>query len=605
MPIPAHPYLRYSSKKQESGDSTRRQGDATKKFILQHGWEYKPLIKDDGVSASTGENIESGELGEWLRDVDSGAVATPCVIVTEKLDRLTRLNLEDSIPLVMKLLKSGVSIATTMNERILRPEDANSMFKIMEVMMELSAAYDYTASMKKRVKESWSQKKLNAANGLRHKDSHLISPTVPFWISVKKPNGTPPSCFKVHAGNKKIVKRIFKEYQKGKSICAIAKGLNDDGIGPPSEIRAQGGFSSDKRVGGGTRVWCDATVKNTLKNVNVIGCYQPKQKAGKNSTKKDGGEVANYYPPIITLEEFQTVQGLIDIRNGVKGRKSENINNLFSGLFVCKKCGWNCSQQSATSKNNKGYYWLTLCCKGAKEKKTFCEKININSYHLEAGIITAFQKDLFVIIYKPEQSKSLKAAKAELLQLEKNYDSLHAQITERTSKAMAVEQYFFDAMSDIEKDRVAAKAKVDAIPALTEWDYPEERINTGEISPLIKNIENRARIRDIFRTLINKIEVDFESKTLWITTTFSEHYTLEDAGGQSGRKLKLGPRVIQFAYDEMNRDAEINGKPSPSLYINRFAGDEDDPDLHHTEYCDEMLWIPAGQEGPSTGRSLP
>src|SRR5262245_41745682 len=71
----AYSYVRFSSKKQEEGDSIRRQVDATAAWAKRKGVHLdNSLSIDRGVSAFRGKNRDLGALGEFLRQVEGGRV---------------------------------------------------------------------------------------------------------------------------------------------------------------------------------------------------------------------------------------------------------------------------------------------------------------------------------------------------------------------------------------------------------------------------------------------------------------------------------------------------------------------------------------------------
>src|SRR6516225_4808737 len=69
----AFSYVRFSSKKQEQGDSRRRQTDGrAAAYCKRRGWALSPQTYEDlGVSAFKGKNALVGNLGEFLKAVRS------------------------------------------------------------------------------------------------------------------------------------------------------------------------------------------------------------------------------------------------------------------------------------------------------------------------------------------------------------------------------------------------------------------------------------------------------------------------------------------------------------------------------------------------------
>src|SRR5262245_51350687 len=100
----AFSYIRFSSKKQELGDSQRRQIEGAKSWCQRHGATLDERnFQDLGVSAWRGKNFAVGALGAFLDAVKSGTISKGCYLIVENLDRtsrqepLTSLNLLDAI----------------------------------------------------------------------------------------------------------------------------------------------------------------------------------------------------------------------------------------------------------------------------------------------------------------------------------------------------------------------------------------------------------------------------------------------------------------------------------------------------------------------------
>ena len=579
MPQNAYSYSRYSSEKQKTSQSISRQIESTQKFISENNWIYKECLIDRAMSARDGTNITQGALGHFLEDVKSGRIETPCVLCVEKLDRLTREKLQQSQKLIGELLENNVTIATTMNGRIITPESANDLESILMILFELKAAFDYSDNISKRVKDAWAKKKQNAEKGLRNKDTGEISDTVPFWIKIKNKNN-PPKCFSVIKKNADIVKRIFKEFKSGESFTAISDSLNSDKIAPPSQLRPERKYKN-KRSGKGKPTWCDKSVKMTLKNVSVIGNYQPRNHSSKKIRTNDGAEVENYYPPIISKEEFQITQALIERRKGIVGPR-KGINNLFTNLIICETCGWNVGMNSAR-KND--YYWKRLTCSGYRQKQTSCET-KMNYDHFEDAIISAFILELLGSIYKPSQSKALIKAKAELVQKKSNYEKINTQLEEMRDSGIRISTALNDSANKLEDDIRKLESAVEVIPRKDNWNDPTqiELLHSGEAEPLTMNVENRAMVRDIFKTIIKQIVINFEDNSIKVFHNYSDYYI----AGRKGETENIGPKIIKLDYDSEDEGWHPYKSKYPKLFIKTS---EVNGDFHFDEYRDNLLWL--------------
>jgi hypothetical protein len=88
--------------------------------------------------------------------------------------------------------------------------------------------------------------------------------------------------------------------------------------------------------------WDHTTIDAMLRNRATVGEHQPKSWAGGSSKKGTpiGKPVPGYYPAVIDESTFQAAQ-VARQRNLVsgRGRKGNNIANIFTGLTTCAYCG--------------------------------------------------------------------------------------------------------------------------------------------------------------------------------------------------------------------------------------------------------------------------
>ncbi len=109
----AYSYVRWSSAGQTLGDSLRRQIESAEAYCKQHQLRLSDLtFKDAGISAFKGKNVERGELGLFLKAIDEGKLKTPCYLIVESLDRLSRTPVNTALRLFQDITERGVTIIT-------------------------------------------------------------------------------------------------------------------------------------------------------------------------------------------------------------------------------------------------------------------------------------------------------------------------------------------------------------------------------------------------------------------------------------------------------------------------------------------------------------
>src|SRR3954468_8530644 len=86
-------YSRFSGKRQEAGDSQRRQDALAEQAVLEEGVVLARTLslRDKGISAFRGANWKKGDLGKFLDLVDAGLVAPGSVLIIEQVNHLSRM----------------------------------------------------------------------------------------------------------------------------------------------------------------------------------------------------------------------------------------------------------------------------------------------------------------------------------------------------------------------------------------------------------------------------------------------------------------------------------------------------------------------------------
>lgn len=133
----AYAYIRFSSEKQSTGDSVRRQqslidswGKNNPDYILS-----QKIYKDEGLSAFTGKHA-AGDLGRLMNDISNGSITAGDVILIESLDRLSRENISTATDRLKAILIHGVNVVTLTDQKQYTPESLNSP---MDLIMSIES----------------------------------------------------------------------------------------------------------------------------------------------------------------------------------------------------------------------------------------------------------------------------------------------------------------------------------------------------------------------------------------------------------------------------------------------------------------------------------
>lgn len=309
----AHSYIRFSTKQQASGDSFRRQTQLAMDYCLANDLTLSSQSYQDlGVSAFHSSNaLEDSGLGQFLVGLNEGKVATPCTLLVENLDRLSRDSVETALTQFMNIIQAGVTIVTLFDNHVYKK--GMTVVDYLTAILQMQRAHDESLVKSKRVSAAWEQ---------RRKGLSATKPkTCPFWMDVSDDK-------KSYILNDRVelVHRIYAHANDGLGSQVIAKMLNAEGIKAPR---------------GGN--WSDATITKTLNNIAVLGQYQPRTRYDENRKRVDaiaGEPIKDFYPAIMDEEYFFATQATIKARSKTQRRgATKNHLNVIKGVASCGHCG--------------------------------------------------------------------------------------------------------------------------------------------------------------------------------------------------------------------------------------------------------------------------
>jgi DNA invertase Pin-like site-specific DNA recombinase len=334
----AYSYVRFSTPDQRKGDSLRRQTEETEAWCAKNGvrLDKTTTLRDLGKSAFLGEhrrNPDRNALAAFLKLVSAGKVPRGSYLVIENLDRLTREDERAALRLWLDILDAGINIVQLHPETVFRHEKSD-MMDVMRAIIELSRGHSESARKSERNGATW-RNKLDAARAgqkqpPRRKDGKVtktISDQLPAWVEDR---GGKPVAIPERAA---VVRRIFQMAAAGYGRTSIVKRLTEEGV--PAFGDREGWVDEDGVVrhrarGGhyGSGVWVRNYVGTILKDRRALGEYQPRTKDG----RPDGPPVPDYFPRVVSEDEFERARAGALERRQRPGRLGEHVN-LFSGLI--------------------------------------------------------------------------------------------------------------------------------------------------------------------------------------------------------------------------------------------------------------------------------
>jgi DNA invertase Pin-like site-specific DNA recombinase len=318
------PYSRFSGKRQEAGDSQRRQDalaeEAARQEKVQIDWSLS--LRDKGISSYRGTNWHRGDLGKFLDLVDAGIVPAGSILCIEQVNRLSRLPWMEQVQLWKEILGRGIVIRTCVPPARYTRENMNELAVGCPVVLYMMLGHADSKQKSEWSGTAWAEKRRRAAEECKPHGRDC-----PAWLEpVTAPHPSNPArivtlSYREIKERVAVIRRIFRDAIAGKDgnptgAWRIRKALEDEGVPP---------FGRSGR-------WTLSYVKKLLRGREVLGEYQPNFCPVGLRRRKAGVPVANYYPQIIDESTFNAAQAARRRRTGKGGRSGNSEANLFTHL---------------------------------------------------------------------------------------------------------------------------------------------------------------------------------------------------------------------------------------------------------------------------------
>ena len=319
-------YIRFSSKRQEQGDSVRRQRSMAEAWLKrhpEHTLDQTLRLRDLGVSAFTGANLdrETGDLGKfvYLATLPNSPIPKGSILMLENLDRFSRQPPRKAYNVFCELVEAGINVLTLDPEDMFTEENIDNMDSTLTVIIKMQLNYERSKRQSGMIGKHWIHKREEAQTG------KPISSVCPTWLTWNEKAG----CFKVKAEAKKALLYIFTKTTEGIGQKQITYYLNDH-------------FKPIGRA----KVWHVSFVGWVIRNRQVLGEFQPctHNEQGERIPDPASPPIKGYYPQVIPDELFYRANAIRTTRTKQTGPSREFVN-LFTGL-VWGKDGYPCHIKS-------------------------------------------------------------------------------------------------------------------------------------------------------------------------------------------------------------------------------------------------------------------
>lgn len=330
--LPAKPlvisYKRFSSKKQERGDSLARQTASAVAWCKANEMELDTsmVFEDLGVSGYSGANLNKGALFGLKQMADTGKLPQGTVILVEAFDRLTRLPINYAQELLLGLTNNGMTVVTLTDAKVW---NARTMQKFETFMFSLMSLY---RGFQESDYKSWrlaSTFKDARVNGIVGKFS-----SCPGWLYRDKKHGP----WLIREAESKSVIKIYE-------LAAEGLGCKDISVRANLEKWPKPYRTSTQKDGG----WTVEYVRKILQTRSVLGEHEHLRYAAEEEDGERGkpghgiptGIVrTDYYPAIISEELWLSARAALKPAGVSRPKKVDpGYLNIWRGLLYCGHCG--------------------------------------------------------------------------------------------------------------------------------------------------------------------------------------------------------------------------------------------------------------------------
>lgn len=531
----AYSYVRFSTSKQELGDSLRRQVSMAEEYCSKHGLELHPVsYRDLGVSAFKRKNVERGALAAFIDAVKTGKVAKDSYLIIEQFDRLSRAEVDVALKLLLDLVHSGIKLVTLVDGKTWDREAVKDIGNLILAIVFMSRANNESAAKADRLSQVWNTKK-NAAL----ESGKIMSRECPRWLTVNDDK----SAFIVLEDRADSVRKVYDMRIGGHGVVSIVNRANKEKWPVPGK--------------GDT--WHTSLVGRLLKNRALLGEYQPYKISPENDKRVPVGEVVQgYYPAIIDEQAFLRAQAVRERKGEFPGRRDINYRNWLQGLLKCS-CGHSFVRKNKASLKQPGYarYYCTARNRGV----TDCP--SISAAVIETAVIQAVSEVAPQFWNGTARLEELKAL------LDVQQIDLAAAIAQRDRfvEAIGTSKAPIPALMERLDDAVAKVAIFESALASTRAEISELQGDTDTVfENIVKAIANadsldaRAALREDLSRILAKCVVDVDAGFVQVYIRGSEapfSVLLREDGALPG--AKMGQMTDEEYYKEYGRRFSESG----------------------------------------------
>ncbi len=463
-------------------------------------------MKDEGLSAFHGTHIKRGAFGLFLAAIESGRVKKGSILIVESLDRISRDEPIIAQGILAQIINSGIKVITTIDEQEYDRESVRrEPMKLVYSLLLFVRSNEESETKRRRVKESIIRQILCwKENG---KGEIIRCGTNPYWVKDRNDKRG----FELITERVNVVKHIISLYMNGCGFNKIVRHLND----------TTEPFNKKK--------WYANYIQRFIKNRTLVGDREI-------TIDNETFIINNYYPKLITDQEFSLLQYEINKRASTKSQRK--IPNIFTGMKVsyCSNCGATIAAKNYASRVNKqgnladGFRRIR-CASDYKVSDCINTK-SVKSIFVERALLEFCQDKLELSSIIDNDDKTTET-RVKLNNLKGEHAMTEHQINKLADAFLTIEnppvslidrlRSLEDKKSKQEKNITLLESELVALDSALSKDLVEEwQSITSEVYNLDE--ESRLKVRQIVKKTFKRIDIDLHYK---ITPVFCDE-TMDD-----------------------------------------------------------------------------
>jgi DNA invertase Pin-like site-specific DNA recombinase len=436
-------------------------------------------LVDAGVRAYDGRNRKLGALKAFLDAVEDGGVKPGSVLIVEDVDRLSREDIPEALPLFLGLIQAGLTVYVVRNQRAYDRESlAAQPFIIMEAILAMILAHDESKKKSYRSKAWWEGRRQGA------KEKKPMTGTCPAWLRLVRDK------YVVVPEAADAVRKVLGWLLDGYGLTAVTRRAVEENV---------------PAVGKSGR-WVRSYIQQTAHNRELIGEYQPHVKQGGKRVPV-GGPIPGYYPAVLSDAEFARLQVVLAARRTQTGPGGGKVMNLFTGLLRAEDGGTLIANYNVFK--GKRYDYLTAS--SALEYGT--GKRNSVPYDAFEFVLLKFLREItpeqLSAGHEPDEIETLEAAKREK---ERRIEAVQESLEGDADDFPALVQV----LKNLEKQKQDIDARLEEARARRDARSPVTLRQTQTLIGLLfesegqARLELRTRLRSRIKEVVESIDVKVE-----------------------------------------------------------------------------------------------